>query len=100
MEIHKEISSLHSVYTKNPIFGVTYEKKKKLLDQNPPADRDIDELDENQLKGLNHLFSAYVVSSAENANGKPVPVYSSEIGFAVEKPADGLKLKDLFHVII
>lgn len=97
--IYKEISSLHTVYTNNPIFGVTYERPAKQRDQEQPPENEIEELDESQLKGINHHFTAYIVDRGENKE-KPVPVFAPELGFAVEKPRDGLKLQDLFQVVI
>lgn len=101
MGIFKEISSLHIVYTGNPILGVVYKKKRHHHHENENTrDGVIEELDENQLKNINHHFSAYIVDNRRDGKLKPVPVYSPELGFAVEKPRDGLKLKDLFQVII
>lgn len=97
--IYKEITSLHAVYTTNPVFGVNYERKKRKEDHQEP-EAEIEELDANQLKHINHHFSAYIVHRADPNKEKPIPVYSSEIGFAVEKPRDGLKLKDLFQVVV
>lgn len=97
--IYKELTSLHAVYTENPMFGVTYEKKKRQQAQGQLPEGEIEELDENQLKDINHHFSAYIVDRSDKTE-KPTPVYAAELGFAVEKPRDGLKLKDLFQVII
>lgn len=99
-EIYKELTSLHAVYTASPILGVTYERKRRLPEQHLP-ETEIEELDENQLSEINHHFhfSAYVVEKAEEKD-RPMPVYANELGFAVEKPRDGLKLRDLFQVII
>lgn len=97
-EIYKELTSLHVVYTDNPILGIDYEKKKATVEQNNSPE-DIVELDESQLKEINHNFSAYSVDRQDKKE-KPIPVYAAELGFAVEKPRDGLKLKDLFQVIV
>lgn len=97
--IYKEITSLHTVYTSSPIYGVTYEKKKRPKEEARTPEGEIKELDENQLKNINHHFSAYIVDRSDHKE-KPIPVYSSELGFAVEKPRDGLKLKDLFQVVV
>lgn len=97
--IYKELTSLLAVYTENPMFGVTYEKKKRPQAQDRLPEGEIEELDENQLKDINHHFSAYIVDRSDKTE-KPTPVYAAELGFAVEKPRDGLKLKDLFQVII
>lgn len=99
VDIYKELTSLLAVYTENPMFGVTYEKKKRPQAQDRLPEGEIEELDENQLKDINHHFSAYIVDRSDKTE-KPTPVYAAELGFAVEKPRDGLKLKDLFQVII
>lgn len=100
MGIFQEITSLHTVYTDSPIFGVAYEQKKKRTGKQAQSpEGEIEELDENQLRNINHHFSAYVVDRSDHKD-KPVPVYSVELGFAVEKPRNGLKLRDLFQVII
>lgn len=100
-EIYKELTSLHTVYTESPMLGVTYEKKRRTPQQHLP-ETDIEELDENQLNEFNQHFhsSAYIIVDKAEEKEKPIPVYAAELGFAVEKPRDGLKLKDLFQVII
>lgn len=100
-EIYRELTSLYAVYTENPVFGVTYERSHKTASpQNNVDMAKIEELDESQLKEINHHFSMYIERSAGDTSTKPTPVYAPELGFAVEKPRDGLKLKDLFQVII
>lgn len=101
-EIYRELTSLYTVYTENPVFGVVYNRSQKMTTPlDVPDVGKIEELDENQLKEINHHFSMYVErSSTDPAMDKPTPVYATELGFAVEKPRDGLKLKDLFQVIV
>ena len=101
VSIYKEVLSLHVVYTKAPIYGVSYEKKlrkESAPDSGPQTE--IDELDESQLKNINQHFSSHYIMERGDDKEKPVPVYAAELGFAVEKPRDGLKLKDLFQIII
>uniref|UniRef100_A0AAY4AVZ5 Bardet-Biedl syndrome 5 protein homolog n=1 Tax=Denticeps clupeoides TaxID=299321 RepID=A0AAY4AVZ5_9TELE len=85
----KEINSLHKVYSANPIFGVDYEMEEKpqpleeLTVDQPPDDVEI-EPDEQT--------DAFTQQDRE-------PVFSEELGIAVEKLKDGFTLQGLWEVM-
>uniref|UniRef100_A0A1B0D3Q9 BBSome complex member BBS5 PH domain-containing protein n=1 Tax=Phlebotomus papatasi TaxID=29031 RepID=A0A1B0D3Q9_PHLPP len=66
-EIYKELTSLHTVYSETPIFGVDYKPKPDLEPQNNDhlSIDDIEEIDEKKSNEINHNFSAYL--SAEDS---------------------------------
>lgn len=99
-EIYRELRSLYAVYSVNPILGIKLAKKSS-KDQIGPSFsiNDVEELDDNQLKELNHNFASYLAENGEEDGVKREPVYCNELGFAVEKLRDGIKIKDLFEVI-
>uniref|UniRef100_A0A672YJM0 Bardet-Biedl syndrome 5 protein homolog n=1 Tax=Sphaeramia orbicularis TaxID=375764 RepID=A0A672YJM0_9TELE len=87
----KEINSLHKVYSANPIFGVDYEMEEKpqpleeLTVDQPPDDVEI-EPDEQT--------DAFTVSQQDRE-----PVFSEELGLAIEKLKDGFTLQGLWEVM-
>lgn len=99
--MHQELQSLFAVYKENPVYGVELEKRSAETagDGDFKIDQ-IEELDETQMKELNHNFTVYQLDKDKSGVNKPIPVFSSELGFAIEPPRDGLKLKDLFQVIV
>ncbi|XP_073767862.1 BBSome complex member BBS5 isoform X3 [Danio rerio] len=85
----KEINSLHKVYSANPIFGVEYEMEEKpqpleeLTVEQPPDDVEI-EPDEHT--------DAFTQHDRE-------PVFSEELGLAIERLKDGFTLQGLWEVM-
>ncbi|XP_055702744.1 Bardet-Biedl syndrome 5 protein homolog [Phlebotomus papatasi] len=98
-EIYKELTSLHTVYSETPIFGVDYKPKPDLEPQNNDhlSIDDIEEIDEKKSNEINHNFSAYL--SAEDSGEVRRPSYCKELGFAMEKLKEGFKIKDLWEII-
>uniref|UniRef100_A0A1B0CHY0 Putative bardet-biedl syndrome 5 protein n=1 Tax=Lutzomyia longipalpis TaxID=7200 RepID=A0A1B0CHY0_LUTLO len=98
-EIFKELTSLHTVYSETPIFGVDYKPKPDLEqhDTDQVSIDDIEEIDEGKSNEINHNFSAYL--SAEDTGEIRRPSYCKELGFAMEKLKDGFKIKDLWEII-
>ncbi|XP_016104635.1 Bardet-Biedl syndrome 5 protein homolog [Sinocyclocheilus grahami] len=93
----KEINSLHKVYSANPIFGVEYEMEEKpqpleeLTVEQPPDDVEI-EPDEHT-----DAFTAYFADG--NKQHDREPVFSEELGLAMEKLKDGFTLQGLWEVM-
>uniref|UniRef100_A0A8C2H9G3 BBSome complex member BBS5 n=1 Tax=Cyprinus carpio TaxID=7962 RepID=A0A8C2H9G3_CYPCA len=91
----KEINSLHKVYSANPIFGVEYEMEEKpqpleeLTVEQPPDDVEI-EPDEHT--------DAFTVSFTSYQHDRE-PVFSEELGLAIEKLKDGFTLQGLWEVM-
>eukprot|EP01059_Diplonema_ambulator_P004064 TRINITY_DN13750_c0_g1_i2.p1 TRINITY_DN13750_c0_g1~~TRINITY_DN13750_c0_g1_i2.p1 ORF type:complete len:345 (+),score=67.84 TRINITY_DN13750_c0_g1_i2:50-1084(+) len=97
-EIYKEVSSLHKVYSANPIFGVEYKTEEPSL---PLADLteaqqqdDVEIVDEE----ATDAFAAYYADGGmKNADRRPV--FEPSIGLAVEKLRDGVSMESLWNCI-
>uniref|UniRef100_A0AAY4AX71 Bardet-Biedl syndrome 5 protein homolog n=2 Tax=Denticeps clupeoides TaxID=299321 RepID=A0AAY4AX71_9TELE len=93
----KEINSLHKVYSANPIFGVDYEMEEKpqpleeLTVDQPPDDVEIEPDEQTD------AFTAYFADGNKQQDREPV--FSEELGIAVEKLKDGFTLQGLWEVM-
>ncbi|XP_050712924.1 Bardet-Biedl syndrome 5 protein homolog isoform X2 [Eriocheir sinensis] len=97
-EIHKEISALYTVYSQCPVFGVEF-----VLQDKPQADEDqldLPEMDEEEIdesvSDAGDVLAAYL---ADGHHHDLEPVFSPELGLAVEKLKDGYTLQTLWEVI-
>uniref|UniRef100_A0A8C9QPK6 Bardet-Biedl syndrome 5 protein homolog n=1 Tax=Scleropages formosus TaxID=113540 RepID=A0A8C9QPK6_SCLFO len=85
----KEINSLHKVYSANPNFGVDYEMEEKPQPleertvEQPPDDMDIEPDEQTDV---------FTQQDRE-------PVFSEELGLAIEKLKEGFTLQGLWEVI-
>lgn len=98
-EAAKEIQSLHSVYSNNPIFGVEFETEEKapnLENTFPIPMQDEEEIDEGNEQ--RDLFAAYLADSNKVKDSDPV--FSEELGLAIEKLRDGYTLQSLWEVSV
>ncbi|XP_044624686.1 BBSome complex member BBS5 isoform X3 [Equus asinus] len=93
----KEINSLHKVYSANPIFGVDYEMEEKpqsleaLTVEQVQDDVEIDSDDHTD------AFVAYFADGNKQQDREPV--FSEELGLAIEKLKDGFTLQGLWEVM-
>ncbi|TNN03040.1 hypothetical protein fugu_000069 [Takifugu bimaculatus] len=93
----KEINSLHKVYSANPIFGVEFEMEEKpkpleeLTVEQPPDDVEIEPDEQTD------AFTAYFADGNKQQDREPV--FSEELGLAVEKLKDGFTLQGLWEVM-
>ncbi|XP_030310255.1 Bardet-Biedl syndrome 5 protein isoform X3 [Calypte anna] len=95
-EAVKEINSLHRVYSSNPIFGVDYEMEEKpqaLEDLTVEQVQDDVEIESEQTDA----FVAYFADENKQHDGEPV--FSEELGLAIEKLKDGFTLQGLWEVV-
>ncbi|NXC66461.1 BBS5 protein, partial [Anhinga anhinga] len=83
-EAVKEINSLHRVYSANPIFGVDYEMEEK---PQPLEDLTVEQVQDD-----------VEIESDEHTDAF-VPVFSEELGLAIEKLKDGFTLQGLWEVM-
>ncbi|XP_071542201.1 BBSome complex member BBS5 isoform X3 [Panulirus ornatus] len=97
-EVHKEISALYSVYSQCPVFGVEF-----ILQDKPPTDGnqlDLPDMDEAEIDESVHdtadVLAAYL---ADGLHHDREPVFSSELGLAIEKLKEGYTLQTLWEVI-
>ncbi|XP_034069360.1 Bardet-Biedl syndrome 5 protein homolog [Gymnodraco acuticeps] len=93
----KEINSLHKVYSANPIFGVDFEMEEKpqpleeLTVEQPPDDVEIEPDDQTD------AFTAYFADGNKQQDREPV--FSEDLGLAIEKLKDGFTLQGLWEVM-
>ncbi|XP_018584351.2 Bardet-Biedl syndrome 5 protein homolog isoform X2 [Scleropages formosus] len=93
----KEINSLHKVYSANPNFGVDYEMEEKPQPleertvEQPPDDMDIEPDEQTD------VFTAYFADGSKQQDREPV--FSEELGLAIEKLKEGFTLQGLWEVI-
>ncbi|XP_059962918.1 Bardet-Biedl syndrome 5 protein isoform X2 [Mesoplodon densirostris] len=93
----KEINSLHKVYSTSPIFGVDYEMEEKpksleaLTVEQIQDDVEIDSDDHTD------AFVAYFADGNKQQDREPV--FSEELGLAIEKLKDGFTLQGLWEVM-
>eukprot|EP00794_Sanderia_malayensis_P003122 gene3122-3590_t len=94
----KEIQNLYRVYSACPIFGVEFEtddRPQTLEDATvDPVEDDIEIVDEGS---TSDAFAAYFADSNKEKDREPV--YSSELGLAIEKLKDGITLAGLWEVM-
>lgn len=97
-EVCKEVQSLHKVYAACPMFGVQYEldtgpQSVNELTVEPVQDDVLIESGEDQ----SDAFAAYFADGNKQTDRDPV--YSDELGLAIEKLADGFTLQQLWQVV-
>uniref|UniRef100_A0A4W6FKZ1 Bardet-Biedl syndrome 5 protein homolog n=1 Tax=Lates calcarifer TaxID=8187 RepID=A0A4W6FKZ1_LATCA len=94
----KEINSLHKVYSANPIFGVDYEMEERpqpleeLTVEQPPDDVEIEPDEQTD------AFTVSVPAGHPYQQDRE-PVFSEELGLAIEKLKDGFTLNGLWEVM-
>ncbi|CAH0562490.1 unnamed protein product [Brassicogethes aeneus] len=95
--LYKELVSLYSVYTNNPTFGVEYKWLNKQIEN--PTEKIIDDLEEIS-EPKNEMTNALSVYLADEGHSKDrPPVYSHDLGLAVEMVKDGFTLQKLWEVL-
>ncbi|XP_063421921.1 Bardet-Biedl syndrome 5 protein homolog isoform X3 [Mytilus trossulus] len=92
----KEIQSLHRVYSSCPIFGVEFETEERLQGEDLTVENIQDDV-EIETDGSSDAFAAYFADG--NKDKDRDPVYSEELGLAIEKLRDGFTLQGLWDVL-
>uniref|UniRef100_A0A1I8IAE6 Bardet-Biedl syndrome 5 protein homolog n=1 Tax=Macrostomum lignano TaxID=282301 RepID=A0A1I8IAE6_9PLAT len=98
-EVAQQVQSLFHVYSKEPVFGVEYERV---------ADDDVrgrsftvetvqDELEMDDGDEQKDVFAAYLADGDKSADREPV--FSPELEVAVESVKEGFSLQDLWAVL-
>ncbi|XP_015490332.1 Bardet-Biedl syndrome 5 protein isoform X2 [Parus major] len=96
-EAVKEINSLHKVYSANPIFGVDYEMEEK---PQPLEDLTVEQVpDDVEIEADEHTDAFVAYFADENKQHDREPVFSEELGLAIEKLKDGFTLQGLWEVM-
>ncbi|KAL3660479.1 hypothetical protein V7S43_014627 [Phytophthora oleae] len=99
-ELFKEMQSLHSVFSTNPIYGVEFEVEEKpapLEQLKQPRKMDDVEIEEDYSSSMD-AFAAYY--AAVNKNQDRPPTFSKELGLAIESLPDGFSVGDLWYILL
>ncbi|RZB40278.1 DUF1448 domain containing protein [Asbolus verrucosus] len=96
--LYKELISLHSIYKNNPVFGVEYKwcSNKSEDPSNNNIVEDVVEIEEPRGE-MSNTLAAYLADEG-HAKDRP-PVYSSDLGLAIESVKEGFSLQRLWEVI-
>ncbi|XP_028618794.1 Bardet-Biedl syndrome 5 protein [Grammomys surdaster] len=93
----KEINSLHKVYSASPIFGVNYEMEEK---PQPLEALTVEQIqDDVEIDSDNHTDAFVAYFADGNKQQDREPVFSEELGLAIEKLKDGFTLQGLWEVM-
>ncbi|CAG9766845.1 unnamed protein product [Ceutorhynchus assimilis] len=96
--LYKELTSLHTVFLNNPIFGVEYKLNTKINEVEHKNDL-LDDLEvvEDPKNEIGNTLAAYLADEGHKKD-RP-PVYCKELGLAIESIKEGYTLKKLWEVI-
>ncbi|KAK6640909.1 hypothetical protein RUM44_012607 [Polyplax serrata] len=97
--IHREILSLHTVYSKCPILGVEYTVgNEPILSEDPPTVPEVEKDLDVTSSVISRTVNVYIADDDINPAARP-PVYCSDLGLAVEELKEGFTMQDLWEVL-
>ncbi|ELU15448.1 hypothetical protein CAPTEDRAFT_176376 [Capitella teleta] len=97
-EAVKEIQSLHRVYSSCPIFGIEYETEDKVQSiQELTVESVQDDVEIDNSADQSDAFAAYFADGNKQTDREPV--FSEDLGLAIEKLKDGFTLTGLWEVV-
>lgn len=95
--LYKELSSLHTIYTGKPIFGIDYKwDSKDTTEYNNDITDDLDIIEDSKTE-ISNTISAYLADEG-HVKDRP-PVFCHELGLAIESLKPGYTLQKLWEVI-
>lgn len=97
--VFKELNSVSSVYSNNPIYGVECTWIPPRNDNERATNsfvEDVEEIEEPRSE-ISNALSAYLIDKG-NSKERP-PVYCTDLGLSIEKLKDGYTLRQLWEVI-
>ena len=108
-QVAKEISSMHSVYSEKPVFGVEYNRgggrEARAGGSANHAIGNLDDLDEIAdddgdagQAATADAFSAYVAEGGDDGEARR-PVYCPEFGLSIEELKEGYTLESLWQIL-
>lgn len=97
IELHKEITTLHQVYSVNPIFGIKFTIESKADGHVPTkVERKMDDFKITD-DGENYESLASYYADGEKNKDRP-PVYNEELGLAIEGLRPGVTIGELWNM--
>ncbi|KAH3719643.1 Bardet-Biedl syndrome 5 protein homolog [Dreissena polymorpha] len=96
-QVHKEIQSLHKVYSACPVFGVEFEEEERPQGLDELTIERVQDDVEIETEGQSDAFAAYFADGSKDKDRDPV--FSEELGLAIEKLKDGFTLNGLWDVL-
>mmetsp|Transcript_8063 Transcript_8063/g.23100 ORF Transcript_8063/g.23100 Transcript_8063/m.23100 type:complete len:371 (-) Transcript_8063:344-1456(-) len=100
-EVEKEIQALFQVYTTNPNYGIWPNSEDEIAASNAAKSASLLKFDDDisiiEGEGGNDVFSAYYADGAKARDLEPV--YSPELGLAIEGLQDGVTVEQLWNVL-
>ncbi|GAB5367489.1 hypothetical protein AAMO2058_001234700 [Amorphochlora amoebiformis] len=95
--VHQEMSTLFEVYSKKPNFGVKYKKSSEQHSRPPPANEDVQIVNDEQMEHFEALTRYYV----DPGKGKDRnPVYNEHLGLAVEELKGSITVPKLWAIVV
>ncbi|VDM67957.1 unnamed protein product [Strongylus vulgaris] len=103
-QVCKAIQALHKASNLRPIFGVTFQKDKPISPREAStevANEQEEEEGEAEQKQLRtDAFAAYFSDGATHSEERRPPVFSEELGLAVEQLKPGFTIPDLWNIYV
>uniref|UniRef100_T1JH94 BBSome complex member BBS5 PH domain-containing protein n=1 Tax=Strigamia maritima TaxID=126957 RepID=T1JH94_STRMM len=96
-DVYKEISSLFTVYSNNPNFGVEYIETKIETENLLMLDPVEDDVEIESTDSKSDAYAAYFADGNHQKDREAI--YSEELGLAIEKPKEGFSLSNLWEVV-
>ncbi|CAF1022981.1 unnamed protein product [Rotaria sp. Silwood1] len=96
-EVHKELVTLHRTYFANPEFGVQFSIEEQQPDQ--PTTRLESKVDDIEILQSREHTDSYATYLTDTGKHEHEPVYSEELGLAIEKLPQGYTLASLWDIL-
>uniref|UniRef100_A0A7S1JC20 BBSome complex member BBS5 n=1 Tax=Eutreptiella gymnastica TaxID=73025 RepID=A0A7S1JC20_9EUGL len=95
-DVFKEVSSLHKLFSVNPIFGIEFS-----IEEKPPCLQDLKEkhkVDDIEIVDdeTSNAFAAYYADGGHKTSDRK-PAFCPALGLAVEKLRDGVSIESLWN---
>ncbi|PIO66875.1 hypothetical protein TELCIR_11398 [Teladorsagia circumcincta] len=103
-QVCKAIQALHKSSNTRPIYGVTFHKDKppspreSTVEQTNEQEEEDDGSEQKQLR--TDAFAAYFSDGGTSSEERRPPVYSEELGLAVEQLKQGFTITDLWNIYV
>ncbi|KAK6050345.1 hypothetical protein COOONC_12149 [Cooperia oncophora] len=101
-QVCKAIQALHKAANTRPIYGVTFHKDRPPSPREPTVEQTNEQEEEDD--GSEHrqlrtdAFAAYFSDGGTSSEERRPPVYSEELGLAVEQLKQGFTITDLWNI--